>query len=127
MAVSRKDLTLLLPAVALLAVGAVLQAVGAHFPGDAYQQHAHVMAGLGTSIRCLALLVFAVYAVGTRSLTPWIFVAMVAGAELGFDAPKFAVQYSGVLGYLLAADQDDRCPADFRDACGQASQGMAMT
>jgi proton glutamate symport protein len=33
----------------------------------------------------------AVFALRRRSLTPWIFVAMVAGAELGFDAPAFAV------------------------------------
>jgi proton glutamate symport protein len=32
-----------------------------------------------------------VFAFRRRSLTPWIFVAMVAGAELGFDAPAFAV------------------------------------
>ncbi|WP_255462643.1 cation:dicarboxylase symporter family transporter [Granulicella sp. WH15] len=31
------------------------------------------------------------FAVRRRTLTPWIFVAMVAGAEIGFDAPAFAV------------------------------------
>ncbi len=36
--------------------------------------------------------VFAVLAARRRTLTPWIFVAMLAGAELGFDAPHFAVQ-----------------------------------
>jgi proton glutamate symport protein len=38
----------------------------------------------------VALLV--VFAWRRKSLTPWIFVAMVAGAELGFDAPHVAVQ-----------------------------------
>jgi proton glutamate symport protein len=37
----------------------------------------------------VALLVFALL---RRSLSVWMFVAMVAGAELGFDAPKLAVQ-----------------------------------
>jgi len=36
-------------------------------------------------------MLLAAFAVQRRSLTPWIFVAMIAGAELGFDAPHFAV------------------------------------
>ncbi len=36
-------------------------------------------------------MLLAVFALRRRSLTPWIFVAMVAGAELGFDAPAVAV------------------------------------
>ena len=42
-------------------------------------------------LRWVAVLLFAVVAVGRRTLTPWIFVAMVAGAQIGFDAPAFAV------------------------------------
>jgi proton glutamate symport protein len=42
-------------------------------------------------LRWLAILLFAAFAVRRRSLTPWIFVAMVAGAELGFDTPNLAV------------------------------------
>lgn len=42
-------------------------------------------------LRWLALLLLAAFAVRRRSLTPWIFVAMFAGAELGFDAPGLAV------------------------------------
>jgi proton glutamate symport protein len=38
----------------------------------------------------VAIAVLALFAGGRRTLTPWIFVAMVAGAELGFDAPAFA-------------------------------------
>ena len=42
-------------------------------------------------LRWLAVLILAMYALRRRTLTPWIFVAMLAGAELGFDAPAFAV------------------------------------
>ncbi len=42
-------------------------------------------------VRWVGVLLLAVYAARRRSLTPWIFVAMVAGAEIGFDAPAFAV------------------------------------
>ena len=44
------------------------------------------------ALRWLAIVILAVFAIRRRTLTPWIFVAMVAGAELGFDAPAFAVQ-----------------------------------
>jgi proton glutamate symport protein len=42
--------------------------------------------------RCAVLGALAAFAWRRRTLTPWIFVAMVAGVELGIDAPKFAVQ-----------------------------------
>jgi proton glutamate symport protein len=45
----------------------------------------------GVGLRCLAVLLLCLFAFRRRSLTPWIFVAMVAGAELGFDAPGLAV------------------------------------
>lgn len=45
----------------------------------------------GIVLRWIGILVLAVFAIRRRTLTPWIFVAMVAGAELGFDAPAFAV------------------------------------
>jgi proton glutamate symport protein len=61
-----------------LGVGAALQVF--HAP------HAVAM-----SVRWLGIVLLAVFALGRRSLTPWIFVAMVAGAELGFDAPALAV------------------------------------
>jgi proton glutamate symport protein len=44
------------------------------------------------AVRWLGVLLLVWFAVRRRSLTPWIFVAMVAGAELGFDAPRVAVQ-----------------------------------
>ena len=46
----------------------------------------------GSVVRWVAVLLLCSFALGRRSLTPWIFVAMVAGAEIGFDAPKFAVE-----------------------------------
>src|SRR5277367_1357027 len=45
----------------------------------------------GVTLRCVAIVLLALFALRRRSLTPWIFVAMVAGAELGFDAPIFAI------------------------------------
>jgi proton glutamate symport protein len=71
---------LLLAAVILLSVG---MASGL-FPSK--ELHS-----IGIILRCVAILLLAVFALRRRSLTPWIFVAMVAGAELGFDAPHFAV------------------------------------
>ncbi|QMV18132.1 cation:dicarboxylase symporter family transporter [Granulicella sp. 5B5] len=43
-------------------------------------------------VRCAVVLALAAFAWRRRSLTPWIFVAMVAGAELGLDAPRVAVE-----------------------------------
>jgi proton glutamate symport protein len=43
-------------------------------------------------VRWLGVALLMVWAWRRKSLTPWIFVAMVAGAELGFDAPHAAVQ-----------------------------------
>jgi proton glutamate symport protein len=43
-------------------------------------------------LRCLGLLLLAIAGLRNRSLTFWIFFAMVAGFELGLDSPAFAVQ-----------------------------------
>ena len=51
--------------------------------------HAHSPAML--ALRWLGVLLLCAIAVGRRTLTPWIFAAMLAGAEIGFDAPVFAV------------------------------------
>ena len=70
----------------LLLVGAVLFLAGALLPhGSPNAGHATV------ALRVAGILCFAAVAAGRRTLTPWIFVAMIAGAEIGFDAPKFAV------------------------------------
>jgi proton glutamate symport protein len=45
----------------------------------------------GIALRCVSIVLLSVFAWQRRSLTVWIFVAMVAGAELGFDAPAIAV------------------------------------
>jgi proton glutamate symport protein len=44
------------------------------------------------AVRCVALLVLAAAGFRNRTLTFWIFFAMLAGLELGLDAPSFAVQ-----------------------------------
>ena len=49
----------------------------------------HTVALISRILGVVALLVFATL---RRSLSVWMFVAMVVGAELGVDAPKFAVQ-----------------------------------
>jgi proton glutamate symport protein len=46
----------------------------------------------GEVVRWVGVAVLSVVAWRRKSVTPWIFVAMVAGAELGFDAPGIAVQ-----------------------------------
>ncbi len=70
---------LLLAAVVLLGAGVVVGIGGPRM---------HVA---GVVLRCGAILLLTVFAARRRTLTPWIFVSMVAGAELGFDAPAFAV------------------------------------
>ena len=70
---------------ALLGVGALLFAAGLA-AGFARGQ----AAGLG--LRWGGIVCFAVFAARRRTLTPWIFVAMAAGAEIGFDAPAYAVR-----------------------------------
>ena len=47
---------------------------------------------LATLLRGTGVLLLTVIAVRRRSLTFWMFLAMVVGAELGFDAPKLAIQ-----------------------------------
>jgi proton glutamate symport protein len=77
----RSDLQLIVPALLLLLAGVTLRATVA---GPVLW---HVAEGL----RWLAVLLLSVFAWRRRSVTPWIFVAMVAGTELGLDAPAFAI------------------------------------
>jgi proton glutamate symport protein len=77
---TKTERKLLLSAVILLAVGLALGAV------TGAEMHA-----MGMGLRLAAILLLVWFAVRRRSLTPWIFVAMVAGAELGFDAPAVAI------------------------------------
>jgi len=70
----------------LLAAGLILFFAGCLFliplPGDKSL----------IAVRCLGLLILAVAGARNRSLTFWIFFAMLAGLELGLDAPAFATQ-----------------------------------
>ena len=70
----------------LLAAAALLFLVGTGMARLDARAHP---AGIG--IRWAAIGLLTVVALHRRTLTPWIFVAMVAGAEIGFDAPAFAV------------------------------------
>jgi proton glutamate symport protein len=70
----------LLAAVVFLAAGIALDT-----------PHGLVLAHVGIGLRWAAIGLLTVFALQRRSLTVWIFVAMVAGAELGFDAPAVAV------------------------------------
>jgi proton glutamate symport protein len=71
---------------ALLAVGTVLVL------GGAALQYWHGAREVAVALRWVGAVLFAAYAWRKRSLTPWFFVAMVMGTELGFDAPGFATQ-----------------------------------
>jgi proton glutamate symport protein len=77
----RGDLQLIGPALLLLLAGVGLRVA---VTGPMLW---HVAEGL----RWLGVLLLSVFAARRRSVTPWIFVAMVAGTELGIDAPAFAV------------------------------------
>jgi proton glutamate symport protein len=46
---------------------------------------------LPSALRWAGIALLGAFAIRRGTLTPWIFVAMVAGAELGFDAPRVAV------------------------------------
>jgi proton glutamate symport protein len=67
-------------AMVLLAVGIALGMV-----------HEPSLHGIATGLRWAAIGLLTFDASRRRSLTVWIFVAMIAGAELGFDAPAVAV------------------------------------
>jgi len=54
----------------------------------------------GTLLRWLAIALIAAYATSRRSLTGWILVGLLAGAELGHDAPAVAAKLQ-VLGTIF--------------------------
>jgi proton glutamate symport protein len=70
----------------IAAAGAVVLAFGVAM-GAVHAPHTVALA-----VRWVGVALLMVFAWRRKSLTPWIFVAMVAGAELGFDAPQVAVQ-----------------------------------
>jgi len=73
----------------LLSLGALWLGLGIVNQSFASSHAAHEMAIV---LRWLGILCFAVFAFRRRAVTPWIFVAMAAGIEFGFDAPHYAVQ-----------------------------------
>ena len=74
-----RDVRLLIPALVLFLLGAALPFASPrlHIPSE--------------TLRWLAILLFCVFAIRRRTITPWIFAAMLAGAEIGVDAPVLAV------------------------------------
>jgi proton glutamate symport protein len=72
--------------------GSLLGGLAALAVGVAVQMLHSGAAPLAESLRWLGVALLAIFAWRRKSMTPWIFVAMVAGAELGLDAPKFAVE-----------------------------------
>ena len=76
---SRQFKTLVVAGLVIFAAGCVLLIP---FPG-----HKFLIA-----FRCFGLLLLAAAGLRNRTLTFWIFFAMLAGLELGLDAPTFAVQ-----------------------------------
>src|SRR5579862_7807009 len=67
-----------------IAAGAILYAAGI---GCAALNHL----SLGIVVRVIGLLFLTVAALRKRSLTGWIFLGMLAGVELGLDAPRIAL------------------------------------
>ncbi len=51
---------------------------------------AHAAPAILTTTRWLVIVALIAYAIFRRSLTTWIFVAMIAGAEVGHDLPRYA-------------------------------------
>jgi proton glutamate symport protein len=77
---TKSEQVLLLAALVFLTAGIALAPL--------HQPISHVAA---ITLRSIAILMLAAFAWRRRSLTSWIFVAMVAGAEIGFDAPAIAI------------------------------------
>ena len=77
---TRREMEVLAGGIGLVVVGAGVAAAG----------HGGAVAGEG--IRWVGVAALGAWCVMRGRLTPWIFFAMVMGAELGFDAPGFAVE-----------------------------------
>src|SRR6516164_3036721 len=59
-----------------------------------------ISAGVFQGVRWIAIGLLAAYALAQGSLTAWILVGLAAGAELGHDAPAFAMKFQ-VLGTIF--------------------------
>jgi proton glutamate symport protein len=87
----RTKTKLLLAALVLLLVAAALALLNGPV---------HIPAGFLLATRWLAVAGFVAYAFYSRSLTAWIFVGLVAGAEIGHDWPAAAVKLQ-ILGTIF--------------------------
>src|SRR5271169_3543121 len=67
-----------------IAAGLVVYAAGAGFAAVSFHR-------TGMSLRIVGLLLLTIAALRNRSLTGWIFLGMLAGVELGIDAPRVAI------------------------------------
>jgi proton glutamate symport protein len=67
-------------------------AAGVLFVAGAAAAFLHAQPALALGIRCAALVLLIPFALRRQSLLVWTFLAMLAGAELGVDAPAFASQ-----------------------------------
>lgn len=83
----RKELTAIAVGIVGLGLGAALQAIALHMHHAGF-----ALAAAGCTLRWVGLLGLVWFGIRRKSLTPWIFVAMIVGAELGFDAPHFSTQ-----------------------------------
>jgi proton glutamate symport protein len=71
---------------------ALALAAGALFVAGVAAAFLHALPPLAWSLRCAAIALLIPFALRRRSLLVWTFLAMLAGAELGVDAPAFASQ-----------------------------------
>ena len=74
---------------AVLLTGVVVLVIGVLIPAVS---RSAVALRAGETLRWVGIAGLFVWCLQRRKLTPWIFCAMVAGAELGFDAPRVAVE-----------------------------------
>ena len=79
-------------------------------------------------LRWVAILLIAAYATSRRSLTGWIFVGLLAGAELGHDWPGVAVSIncSFWARFFYPVDQGDYCASAFWDFGGGDWRGTRI-
>jgi len=84
----------------LLAAFFVACAIAAALALISHAGKVHVTPMALAALRWLAIVILAGYATARRSLTLWIFVGLLAGAEFGHDAPATAVKFQ-ILGSIF--------------------------
>ena len=72
--------------------------------------------------RLITIILIVGYAFYKRSLTTWILISMILGAEFGHDLPQIAVKTAGCKHDIPAADKNYYCPSDFCDPGGWDSR-----